>query len=83
MKDSLLRPVLSLPGSCYEPLTNALVAWLEKLPEARIVSSSSKIKDELVTTTLDDDEVPITLDIKSLYTNVLVEESISMAADLI
>ena len=78
----VLRPVLSLPGSCYEPLTNELAKWFEKLPEAQIETSSSKIKAEITAATLDDDEV-MSLDVKSLYTNVPVEESIELAADLV
>ena len=55
---------------------------MEKLSEAQIETSSSKIKDELVSTTLDDD-VLTSLDVKSLYSNIPVEESRSMAADLV
>ena len=82
-KDTPLRPVLSLPGSCYEPVTNELAKWFEKLPEAQIETSSSKIKAEITAATLDDDEVMLSLDVKSFYTNVPVEESIEFAADLV
>ena len=82
-KDTPFCPVLSLPGSCYEPLTNSLVEWLEKLPEAQIETFSSKIEDELVSATLDDDDLLKSLDVNLLYTNVPVEESISMAAALV
>ena len=51
--------------------------------EPQVETSSSKIKDELVSSTLGADEVLISLDVKSLYLNVPVEESISMVADLL
>ena len=61
-----LRLVLSLPGSCYESLTNHLAKWLERLPEAQIETSSSKIREELSSLVLDEGEVLISLDVKSL-----------------
>ena len=82
-KDTPLRPVLSIPGSCYEPITNELAKWFEKLPEAQVETSSSKIKAGITAATLDDDEVMLSLDVKSLYTNAPVEESTELAADLV
>ena len=82
-KNTPLRPVLSLPGSCYEPLTNRMACLLEDLPEAQIETSSSDIKDTIASINLEDGEVMMSLDVKSLYTNVPVDESIKMAADLV
>ena len=82
-RNTPLRLVLFLPGSCYETLTIALAKWLKKLPEAQIKTYSIKIKVELVSTNLEDDEMPISLDVKSLYTNRPVEESRIIAADCV
>ena len=71
-----ISPVLSLPGSCYESMTNLVSKWLERLHEAQIETSSSKIRDLISSTDLDEGEVLIYLNVKSLYTNVPVVESI-------
>ena len=52
------------------------------MEEAKIKASSSEIRDAVQELVLNDDEVLISLDVKSLYTNVPVSESISLAADL-
>ena len=77
-----LRPVLSLPGSCYENLTNQLSKWFDKIEEAKIETSTINIKRDLMEVILEEDEVIVSLDVKSLYTNVPVLESIELAADI-
>ena len=76
-----LRPVLSLPGSHYENLTNELATLLEKLPGSGIGTSTEQVRDSLSGVRLQEDETVISLDVKSLYTNVPVDESISLAVD--
>ena len=76
-----LRPVLSLPGSMYENLTNELAKLIEDLPGAGIETSSQIIRDKIKETVLKEDEQLISLDVKSLYTNVPIDEAISLAAD--
>ena len=78
-----LRPVLSLPGSCYENLTNHLSKWFDKIEEAKIETSTINIKRDLMEVNLEEDEVIVSLDVKSLYTNVPVLESIELAADIL
>ena len=78
-----LRPVLSLPGSCYENLTNQLKKWFDKIEEAKIETSTINIKRDLMEVILEEDEVIVSLDVKSLYTNVPVLESIELAADIL
>ena len=78
-----LRPVLSLPGSCYENLTNQLSKWCDKIEEAKIETSTINIKRDLMEVILEEDEVIVSLDVKSLYTNVPVLESIELAADIL
>ena len=77
-----LRPVLSLEGSCYQSLTRVLFSYCKDIDEGRIQTSSQKLKEELMGTTLEDDECLISLDVKSLYTNVPVDEAIELATKL-
>ena len=76
------RPVLSLSGSCYENLMNHLAVFLENLEEAKIKASSRVIRDAVQQLTLNEYKVLISLDAKSLNTNVPLSDSISLAANL-
>ena len=82
-KDVPLRPVLSLPGSCYENLTNELAKLFDQVAGAAIETSTEKARNSIAAAELDRDEVMISLDVKSLYTNVTVDESIALAAELV
>ena len=77
-----LRPVLSFPGSCYQNLTRVLYSYCKDIDEGRIQTYSQKLKEELMGTTLEDDECLISLDVKSLYTNVPVDETLELATKL-
>ena len=48
-KGASLRPVLSLPGSCYENLTSALAELIEDVEGAGIETSTQKIKEDINT----------------------------------
>ena len=76
-----VRPVLSMPGSPYHKIAQEVADWLSIVPEAQINSSSKKVCDNISTVNLDEDEVVISFDVSSLYTNVPVQESIQLAAD--
>ena len=69
-------------SSVYHKLSLKIAEWLKKLPEANI---NTKVKD--VQTALSalhlDDEVIVSLDVESLFTNVPVQETISLAANLL
>ena len=78
-----LRPVLSLPGSCYENFTKQLSKWFDKIEEVKIETSTINIKRDLMEVSLEEDEVIVSLDVTSLYTNVPVLESIELAADIL
>ena len=83
-KDAVpLRPVLSMPGSVYHAIGNQVSEWLNVVPECQINTSTQKIADKLNTIVLDDDEVIISFDVVSLYTNVPVQEAITVCADLL
>ena len=51
----------------------------EKLPGANIETNSKGARSALEATKLDEDELVVSLDVKSLYTNVPVEEAIEIA----
>ena len=57
--------------------------WLEQLPGANIETSTAKVKEAVVNGELEGDEVFLSLDVQSLYTNVPVSESIQLAADIL
>ena len=80
-KDTPLRPVLSLPGSCYDKLNKTLAKFFDDIPGSNIETSSSQMKELLTAAVLEDDEVVFSMDVKSLYTNVPVLEAINLAAD--
>ena len=57
--------------------------WFEKIEEAKIETSTINIKRDLMEVSLEEDEVIVSLDVKSLHTNVSVLESIDLAADIL
>ncbi|XP_063727146.1 uncharacterized protein LOC134854721 [Symsagittifera roscoffensis] len=65
-----LRPVLSLPGSCYATLKHY----------ANIETSIAEMKKILCEDQIEEDNVVFSMDVKSLYTNVPVLEAINIAA---
>ena len=77
------RPVLSMPGSVYHPIANVVTEWLKVVPECQINTSTKKIADSLKDVKLDEDEVIVSFDVSSLYTNVPVQEAIDVCADLL
>ena len=79
-KDGIpLRPVLSLPGSCYANINQFISDFSVNLPGASIETSTMKVKHLLETVVLSDDEEIVSFDVKSLYTNVPIDEAIDFA----
>ena len=70
-----------MPGSPYYKIAKKVTKWLSMVPESKINCSTKKTVDQLKDVTLDPDEVVISLDVSSLYTNVPVNEAIEEAAD--
>ena len=81
-KDILLRPIVSMPGSVYHKLSLEIAERLKKLPEANINTKVEDVQTALSALHLDDEEI-VSLDVESLFTNVPVQETISLAADLL
>ncbi|XP_066920124.1 uncharacterized protein [Clytia hemisphaerica] len=83
-KDSVpLRPVLSMPGSAYFKIAKQVADWLSVVSECRINSYTKEIADSLRDIELDDDTEIVSFDVVSLYTNVPVDDAISVCADLL
>ena len=65
-----LRTVLSKPGSSYENLNKLLSSFFDRLPGAIIETNSKDARATLEAIKLDEDELVVSLNVKSLYTNV-------------
>ena len=74
-----LRQVLSIPGSSYYNLNNLLTPLLDKVPGANIETSTLDAQRKIESIKLGPDESIVSLDVKSLYANVLVNEAIEIA----
>ena len=70
-----------MPGSPYYKVAKQVADWLAMIPEAQINCSSKSIVDQLQSLQLDEEEVMISFDVSSLYTNVPVKEAIAQAAE--
>ena len=78
-----LRPVLSMPGSAYHEIAKQIATWLSLVPECQINCSTESIVNHIKSVKLDKDEMLVSFDVVSLYTNVPVKESIQICADLL
>ena len=65
-----LRPVLSMPGSPYFNIAEKVSEWMSVIPESKNQCNSKKISDQLRDLKLSEDEILISFDVVSLYTNV-------------
>ena len=74
-----LRPVLSLPGSSYYNLNKVLAKLFEKIEGANMETNSLDAIEILESTNLEPNENLISLDVKSLYTNVPLKEAADIA----
>ena len=78
-----VRLVLSMPGSPYYKLAEKVTKWLSVIPKSKVNCSTQKTVDQLKNIKLDPEEVMISFDVSSLYTNVPVNETINDAANLL
>ena len=77
-----LRPIVSMPGSAYQGIAKKIAAWLALVPECCINTSTQKMNNEL-RKNVGENDVLISFDVSSLYTNVPVNESIEYCAELL
>ena len=76
-----LRPVLSMPGSCYYNLSVKIAEWVSTIPGSAIECSSEIIAHDIRNIALDNDDILTSFDVTALYTHVPVEEAIDLAAN--
>ena len=74
-----LRPVLSLPGSLYESVNKTFANFLNNIDGANIETNTKYAREMIENIALNQDETVISLDVKSLYINVLLKEVIEIA----
>ena len=72
-----------MPGSAYYEIAKQIAIWLKIVPECQINCSTKSIVDQISNTKLDSEEILVSFDVVSLYTNVPVKESIQVCADLL
>ena len=80
--DTPLRPIVSMPGAAYHKIAKKVASWLSVVPECRINTSTQKVS-RMIQTDIGNDELLISFDVTSLYTNVPVIDSIEYCADLL
>ncbi|XP_063728136.1 uncharacterized protein LOC134855525 [Symsagittifera roscoffensis] len=78
-KGTPLRTVLSLPGSSYEHLNKTLAKFFDNIEGANIETNTQMAREIIENIDLDYNESIISLDVKSLYTNVPLKEAIDIA----
>ena len=78
-KETPLRPVLSIQGSCYHKLNKFLTPFFQKIEGANIETNTNDARKTLEQIKLEKDEKILSLDVKSLYTNVPIKEAINIA----
>ena len=74
-----LRTVLSLPGSSYENLKKMLAKFFDNIDGGNIETITNEARETIENIALDPDETIISLEVKSLYTNVPLKEAIEIA----
>ena len=70
-----------MPGSSCYKVAEKITEWLSVIPESKKDCSSKQTVDNLRNISLDQDEVVISFDVTSLFTNVPVKEAIFEAAE--
>ena len=78
-----LRPIVSMPGSVYDRLGQALAQLVSKLPQAQIACDTKRVANRLRKTELDENEQFVSLDVSSLFTNVPLRETVKLAVELL
>ena len=74
-----LRSVLSLPGSSHENLNKKLAKFFDNIDGLNIETNTKDARETIENIALDPDEAVISLDVRSLYTNVPLKEAIEIA----
>ena len=75
-----LRPVVAIPGTAYDKIGKFVSHWLDKVEESKIRTSTSEVNNSIKDVVLTEEEMIVSYDVSSLYTNVPLSECIEMAA---
>ena len=78
-KETPLRPVLSIPGSCFHKLNKSLSPFFQKIEGTSIETNINDARKTLEQIELEKNEQILSLNVKNLYTNVPVKEAINIA----
>ena len=77
-----LRPVLLLPGSSYDNCNEVRANFFDNIDGANIETITEDIRETIENIAPDPDETIISLDVKSLYTNVPLNQTVEIALQL-
>jgi len=72
-----------MPGSSYYKIGKQIADWLADVEQCRINASTKSISEKLTEIQLDEDDVMISFNVSSLYTNVPVVEAINDCANFL
>ena len=72
-----------MPCSAYYKIANQITEWLSVVEECKINSSTKTIVDSLKDTKLENDDILVSFDVSSLYTNVPVYEAMDECTNLL
>ena len=67
-----LQTVLSLPGSSYKNLNKMIAKFFDNINGANIETNTKDAREKIENIALDPNETMISLDVKSLYNNVIM-----------
>ena len=77
--ETTVRLILSLPSSSHESPNKALAKFFDNIDGANIEINTKDATETIENIALDPDETIIPLDVKSLFTNVLLKKAIEIA----
>ena len=79
-KNIPVRPIVSMPGTCYNALSKKIAGIMSKVPECNIQTRPHLVAGELSQVNLPPGHELVSLDVTSLFTMVPVDEATSLAA---
>ena len=80
-KETPRRPVLSIPRSCYHKLNKFLTPFFQTIEGANIETNANDARKTPEQIKREKEEKIISLDVKSLYTNVPVKKPLTLPCD--
>ena len=78
-----IRPVVSMPGSAYHKIAKKVSKWLSVVEECKINTSTKSIVEKIADIEQPEGHELVSFDVCSLYTNVPVQEAITVCTNLL